>query len=1035
MMNVMLMCNNYLIDQDLNIDIVPSTPHYLNDVRFTTHGAIDEGFSADPTVMYRNQWSILEAEMVDRYDNVVRELSNDYNIGLQLFNDNGNVMEMEYQDVEFQNERLRVQVKINEAGKHNLAVTLTNRNNHDQVVRLQEIQIQVNDAPLHLAGSKFLHPKTCVAGKEIKLEVLPFDVFGCPLPANSTVDCNLTGYILNSHLKLSENEETTDFKIIKQGPKDTRGIFVQAPPSKTAIKEHRKEQVNIRKIDTPGNLSFTVAVCFNVAGLRKLRLIVHSGSKSSSKDIYVKVLPSTPHYVNDVRFTTRGAIDESFSADPIVVYRNQWSILEAEMVDRYDNVVRELSNDYNIGLQLSNDGGKEMEYKDVELRNERLRVQVKINEAGKHNLAITLTNRNSYDQEVVRLQDIQIQVNDTPLYLAGSKFFHPETCLAGKKIQLEIRPLDVFGCALPADSTTDCNLAGDFLNLALELNESKETMDFRRLKNESNVVIRVSIVLTKAGRRKVRIIDKDNKSRELSIQVNPDVNDVHWKLTAPKQTAYRRERLILTVRLFDCFNNEVRTDALENIPQLIKRDGPDALRFPDESNNKVAIRCYFKQTGKYDLCLADRDGTCLEGTSFLITVQDAPLDYHHSTIEWIPQYDDIPDQPVFPEDETFQCCLRLKDVVGYDYDTKIAKGCIKVKYGNTEMKNIKVSSCPNDVASYNIVVPLKNLVKDDASPRFWCFVNGKKIEQPLILPTFEGFEKYDDDRNCVAEHRRYEFVRIVCYGVKRNDIIGSDYAHLNNIKRVCELYDDPEVETCQDEGIDDDFAEYDDDEPIGAGGGGSDDYDYDYDANDYDNHDDDDGDDDDPTTIIELPLEEIVYDIESWDWIIICTLEEIEHKIQDCRNILLHLLRAVFYRKEAFELDKDREDWKERASESYRKIEKGEDINKNLPRFCSQIKEKYARLMRRYHDGACEEFFQFFNAKRDQSEIDLHGLLVVDEKKLRDYERQLRSRGRTSLDQVERKIEEERDHGNEAIRYCTFTLLVSIYTAEVYIWR
>ena len=319
-MNVMLMCNNYLIDQDLNIDIVPSTPHYLNDVRFTTHGAIDEGFSADPTILYRNQWSILEAEMVDRYDNVIRELSNDYNIGLQLFNDNGNVMEMEYQDVEFQNERLRVQVKINEVGKHNLAVTLTNRNNHDQVVRLQEIQIQVNDAPLHLAGSKFLHPKTCVAGKEIQLEVLPFDVFGCPLPANSTVDCNLTGYILNSHLKLSENEETTDFKIMKQGPKETRGIFVQAPPSKTAIKEHRKEQVNIRKIDTPGNLSFTVAFCFNVAGLRKLRLIMHSGSKSSSKYIYVKVLPSTPHYVNDVRFTTHGAIDESFSADPIVMH-------------------------------------------------------------------------------------------------------------------------------------------------------------------------------------------------------------------------------------------------------------------------------------------------------------------------------------------------------------------------------------------------------------------------------------------------------------------------------------------------------------------------------------------------------------------------------------------------------------------------------------------------------------------------------------------------------------------------------------------
>jgi hypothetical protein len=84
--------------------------------------------------------------------------------------------------------------------------------------------------------------------------------------------------------------------------------------------------------------------------------------------------------------------------------------------------------------------------------------------------------------------------------------------------------------------------------------------------------------------------------------------------------------------------------------------------------------------------------------------------------------------------------------------------------------------------------------------------------------------------------------------------------------------------------------------------------------------------------------------------------------------------------------------------------------------------------MRRYHDAACEEFFQFFNAERGQSEIDLHGLLVVDEKKLRDYERQLRSRGRMSSDEVDKKIQEERDHGNEAIRYCIFTILVFIYT-------
>ena len=652
------------------------------------------------------------------------------------------------------------------------------------------------------------------------------------------------------------------------------------------------------------------------------------------------------------------------------MYRNQWSILEAEMVDCYNNVVCELCNDYNIGLQLFNDKGKmmEMECKDMEFQNKRFRVQVKINEAGKYNLAITLTNRNIHDQ-VVRLQEIQIQVNDAPLHLAGSKFLHPETCVAGKEIQLEIHPLDVFGCPLPADLTTDCNLNEDIGNLLFELNENKKT------KNESNVIICVPIVLKKAGRRKLRIYDKDNKSKELSIQVNPDENDVHWELTAPK-TAYRREKLILTVRLFDCFNNEVRTDALENIPQLTKRDGPDGLRFAGESNNKVAIRCYFKRTGKYDLCLADRDGTNLESTFFSITVQDAPLDYYGSTIEWIPEYDDIPDQPVFSEDETFQCCLRLKDVLGYDYDTKIAKDCIKVKYGKTEVENIEVSSCPNDVGSYNIVVPLENLVKDDASPRFWFFVNGKKIENSLILPTFERFEKHDDDGNCVVHYRRHSFVKIVCCGVKRNDIIGSD---LNNIKRVCELQDNPKVETCQV------------DEPIRA---------------------------DVIRTVIELPLDEIEYK-RLGRRIIECPPEEIANKIQKCRNILLRLVWATHYRKKAFKSDEAREDWKERASENYSRIEEGENIDKNIPRFCSQIKEKYARRMRTYHDAACDEFFEFFNAERDQSEIDLHGLLVVDDKKLRDYERQLlrRSRDPMSLAQVQSEIERERDHGNEAIRY------------------
>ena len=1007
--------------KEIHVEVLPSVPHYFNDVRFTTNGAIDESFSADPTVMYRNQWSSSEAARIfDSYDNVVRELSDDFDIGLKLSNDIGEEMKMEYKDEEIRNERFRVQVKIHEAGKHNLLITLTSRSNPDQLYRLKEIPIQVNDAPLYLSGSEFRYPKTCVAGKEIQLEVLPLDVFGRPLPANSTTNCNLTGQI-------------------QKDPKNIRNIFVQTPHPKSAIGEHKKEQVNIKRNKTPENLSFAVTVCFKKAGHRKARLIINSGSKSSSKEIHVEVLPSVPHYLNHVRFTTNGAIDESFSADPTVMYRNQWSSLEAARVfDSYDNVVRELSDDFDIGLKLSNDKGEEMkiEYKDEEIRNERFRVQVKIHEAGKHNLLITLTSKSNPDQ-LYRLKEIQIKVDDAPLYLAGSQIRCPDTSVAGKEIQLKIFPVDVFGCPLPADSTANHTLTCDILDSCLELNENKETIDFTVIENKSNIVTCVSIVLTKAGSRKVIIFDKNNKQNELSIHVKPDINDVHWEIIARKDTAYRRGNLIITIRLCDRFNNEVRTDILENIPDQIKRDGPDGLHCTRilMENNKATINSHLKQAGKYDFCLTDRDGTSLEGTSFSITVQDAPLDYHRSTIEWIPKYDDIPDEPVFSEDETFQCCLQLTDVVGYDYDTKIEKNCIKLKYGNTEVKNIKVSPCANYTGSYNIVVPLKNLVKDDPSPQFWCFVNGMKIENSLTLPTFEGFERYNDDWNCDVKHRLYKFVKIVCRSVRRNDIIGSDFCHLNNVKRVCNLCDDPEVQTCQIESIDDDLADYGDDEPIRAGDDDDvddDDYDDDYDSDDNSNRGDydDDGDDDIDLicTVITLPFEEIVCEEIESDWILICPPEEIENKIQKCRNILLHLLRAIYYREEASELDKAREKWKDEASKNYKKIKGGGSVDKNCPRFCSQIKEKYARLMRRYHEAACEEIFQFFNAERGQSEIDLHGLLVVDERKLRDYERQLCFRGHMSLDEVDKKIKEERDHGNEAIRYCMFTILVLIYT-------
>ena len=110
------------------------------------------------------------------------------------------------------------------------------------------------------------------------------------------------------------------------------------------------------------------------------------------------------------------------------------------------------------------------------------------------------------------LEEIQIQVEDPPLYLAGSKFHYPENGVAGNKIKIEILPYDVFGSPLRASSSIKCNLTGDILSYFLESEEIKETMEFEIVNTELNVTIFASVVLKKASRRKLMIFD--NNSRE-----------------------------------------------------------------------------------------------------------------------------------------------------------------------------------------------------------------------------------------------------------------------------------------------------------------------------------------------------------------------------------------------------------------------------------------------------------------------------------------------------------------------------------------
>ncbi|XP_028397036.1 uncharacterized protein LOC114520892 [Dendronephthya gigantea] len=688
------------------------------------------------------------------------------------------------------------------------------------------------------------------------------------------------------------------------------------------------------------------------AGKANVNLDLGKWYRFDRQTLSVEILPSSPKCLQNVAFTcSKKPFDVRYkpsNTNPTMVYRNQWSILKATLEDSYGNVVRGLCKEYSIiALNLSSEEGEEMEIESRkrDIQNGILTVDTKINEAGKYNLSIALSDRKS-PEEVFRLRFIPVQVNNAPVYLQGSNFYYPEVCVAGNEIQLEIVLCDIFGCPLPANSTADFNIACHIPNF----DAKKETKVLKTTKDESGIVVCFSMVLTKAGSRELVIYDNCNSSKKkvIHIDIHPELNDIHWGFTAVKENAFRREKLISEISLFDRFDNEISSSPnsySSNIPNLLKQSGPEQwfVKKNIQGNNKATVEFYFEKNGTYSLCLADQDDIIVASTSFSITITDAPLDYGSSSVRWLPEFDDINDQPMFPDDESFRCCLALKDVLGYDYDGKrFTAGCIKMKYKDTETE---VCSLSENNGSYNIVVQLTNVAKDDPRPKFWCFVNDKRIENPLVLPRVQVFERYDDG-NCILAWS-YNSSNIFCQGVTKEDVIGEDYCHLNNIKRFCGMVNNPEIKTVQLVNTD-----------------------------------------------IEFPL------------------DESSGKIKKFQNSLLHLLRALYYRKKAFELDKAREQWKRRATKFY------EAGNSACSRFCRTLKTKYAKLMQRYHNEACEEFFQLCNAGRRQSEIDLHGLLVVDEDKLEEYKQRLLSKAKDekSLDDVVREIEEQRDSGNEAIR-------------------
>ncbi len=99
-----------------------------------------------------------------------------------------------------------------------------------------------------------------------------------------------------------------------------------------------------------------------------------------------------------------------------------------------------------------------------------------------------------------------------------------------------------------------------------------------------------------------------------------------------------------------------------------------------------------------------------------------------------------------------------------------------------------------------------------------------------------------------------------------------------------------------------------------------------------------------------------------------------------CKEAVQHLLRGLYYRRKASEAARVRMEWKNRLIS----IDEVLWLDKEEPSFifCKYFKDFFGNLMNKYNREACNELFKFFNFQRDESEVDLHGLLVADEKKL-----------------------------------------------------
>ena len=892
-----------------DFSVFPSIPRHLHILTTRCSTPKDPSFPLNSNALYYGDWSSLQADITDEYGNTAVQTTNIDNCDFQMkaIDSEGSTTIIRCEDLKLDRGKIDVKFRLQQVGEHKLVVRLSNKRNRTQSI-FETVDINVLEAPCSpvLSQEKFKEKCTkqiqIAAGSEYKFNVQIYDVFGNPVRHDSKAPCTIC-------------------------PQKTPFLHDQRSSGKQL-----EEYVKVEKDSQSTLLLFNVTLLRTSAGITQVKLVINSDDINSITRS-ISVVPLLPHHLNNLRFITTS------TSTPNCV------TIEADVVDIFENVVTCMDENYEIRAIKSSvtlEDKTESSDEATPVAVGKLRIDVNLDGTKKQKISVTLA-RKSAAKEEYELQKVEIQAIEISFSFSMPTRQGCHTLIAGNKFKFHIFPFEQAVDATTANSTAEFMFSGNSSIAA-----------------KYGLIAKVSLTLNTACKIHLEVFHNGKKSLEAKLEVKPDLDKVCCEHTMAKVTpVYTKEPLLQTMAFTDCFGNRCHLD-YTCPPRLLQTSGPKCGLQLKSCNTKVSDNIcnfdyHFDYQGEYNVSLQcpDLKGHYRDVEQFSVNVQNAPVDSQRSAVTWLPQFRDMPDQPLFKDDKYFKCKLILRDFLGHNYMGDVTSADLSVVSGDKQVIIRKKSSLGQGVLE--VTVPLDDFqICSNQTVEFSFVFNGHKIVTPLQLH-FNGYLKYNDKQCEVRSVSRNgdpttKTYAIQCKNVTEKEIKGEDNSHFDNIRRIFNLKKSDGAEIVEKM----------------------------------------------PSTLLILP--------QSFP----------PHQLDTCRSILLKLLRALYYRKRAFEADKEREKWKQRATENYEKIrEKKDDCGR--PTFCKKIKKNYAKLMKEYNRDACEEIFAFYNFQRGQNEIDLHGLLVADEDKLKNHELMLVQRGRTK-DEVKRIIETERDEGDEAIR-------------------